>query len=49
MKIKEYYFDQLQETGDESSNCCDSPAIPETDVCSECKEHADFEEVNYEF
>ena len=25
------------------SNCCSAPPIPETDMCSECKEHAGFE------
>jgi len=24
------------------SNCCDAPAWGETDLCSECKEHAEF-------
>jgi len=24
------------------SNCCDAPELGETDLCSECKEHADF-------
>lgn len=25
------------------SNCCGSPPWNETDLCSDCKEHADFE------
>lgn len=26
----------------ELSNCCDAPPKWETDICSECMEHADF-------
>lgn len=28
------------------STCCDAPAWNETDICSKCKEHADFEHDN---
>ena len=29
----------------ENSNCCDADEWYETGLCSECKEHADFNEV----
>lgn len=30
-----------EEQGSEASNCCDSKFWAETDICGECKEHAD--------
>ena len=38
MKVKEYYM------ATELSNCCGTPRWGETDLCSDCFEHADFEE-----
>lgn len=29
---------------EEFSNCCGAARWGETDICSDCKEHADFEE-----
>ncbi len=29
----------------ETSNCCDAKFIGETDICSDCKEHADIIEM----
>lgn len=30
----------------EESNCCGAPRWCDTDICSDCKEHADFNEEN---
>lgn len=29
----------------DTSNCCGAKPIEETDICSQCKEHADFGDV----
>ena len=40
----EYAFQQWLNTQNQSkqklSNCCNKPFIKESDICSECKEHA---------
>ena len=30
------------------SNCCGAPPLWETDLCSDCKEHAEFDEIDEE-
>lgn len=30
------------------SNCCGARPLYETDICSDCKEHADFENEEYQ-
>ena len=28
------------------SNCCGAPPLWETDLCSDCKEHAEFDDID---
>ena len=30
------------------SNCCGAPPLWESDICSDCKEHADFDETDFD-
>lgn len=33
----------------DTSNCCGAKPVPETDLCSKCKEHAEFDQVDAQF
>ena len=41
MKLTEFYYTAMLE-----SNCCGAFPLWETDICSDCGEHAEFEEDN---
>jgi hypothetical protein len=30
------------------SNCCGAPQMGDSDICTDCGEHADFEQINEE-
>lgn len=40
-----YCAKNIQEYRDKTSNCCNAPLIKNTDLCSDCKEHTEFQNI----
>ena len=37
-----YIVENMKDRNEQVSNCCCRKVIPETDICSECKEHCEI-------